>query len=92
MKKYFYVTRKDFIISDGKISKESNFSHDPLNWQRCLHRLYQLIHDHLDQLVKNKLSSASSLSAEQQTIPPLLVTLAARLCHKVIIIESIVCT
>ncbi|XP_071544823.1 serine-protein kinase ATM [Panulirus ornatus] len=68
----------------GKLCQESSFSYDPVKWQRCLHRLYQLIHDHLDQLqMKIKLTPASSLSVEQFTIPPLLVTLAARLCHKV---------
>ncbi|XP_037782808.1 serine-protein kinase ATM-like [Penaeus monodon] len=65
--------------------KEGSISTDPITWQRCLHRLYQLIHDHLSQLsTKNKLSGVSgSFSADQQTIPQNLVLLSARLCSKI---------
>ncbi|XP_069987249.1 serine-protein kinase ATM isoform X2 [Penaeus vannamei] len=70
---------------EGAYMKEGSISTDPIIWQRCLYRLYQLIHDHLSQLsTKNKLSGVSgSFTAEQQIIPHNLVSLSARLCSKI---------
>ncbi|XP_042205205.1 serine-protein kinase ATM-like [Homarus americanus] len=69
---------------DGKMSEESTFIHDSPRWQQCLHHIYQLLVDHLDEIaLKNKVTQGSSLNAKPYTIPPLLVTLIARLCHKI---------
>nr|XP_045624832.1 serine-protein kinase ATM-like isoform X1 [Procambarus clarkii]XP_045624833.1 serine-protein kinase ATM-like isoform X1 [Procambarus clarkii] len=68
----------------GETIEVSQFVHDSVKWQRCLHHLYQLVHDHLDQLtMKNKLASSSALNVDHYTIPTLLVTLTARLCCKI---------
>ncbi|XP_069939528.1 serine-protein kinase ATM isoform X3 [Cherax quadricarinatus] len=68
----------------GEMNEVSSFVQDCETWQRCLLRLYQLIHDHIYQLsVKNKLASSSSQSADTYTIPSQLVTLTARLSHKI---------
>ncbi|KAK3866688.1 hypothetical protein Pcinc_027801 [Petrolisthes cinctipes] len=64
---------------DGEASGESEVKEDGMHWRRCLHHLYQLLVDYLDQLAtKGRLGGTG-----QHTIPPLLVQLSARLCHKI---------
>ncbi|CAL4135128.1 unnamed protein product, partial [Meganyctiphanes norvegica] len=71
---------------DGINPSGSSYSQDSVAWRRCKHRLYQVVHDHLDELSqRHKMSYHGSSSAGRVLLclsEPLL-DLATRLCHQI---------
>lgn len=72
--------------NEGFNPSGSSYSQDSVTWRRCKHRLYQLVHDHLDELSqRHKMSYHGNTSAGRALLcleQPLL-DLAARLCHQI---------